>query len=130
MDNQLQAALFLAIVVTAVMDYLKQPLINTPKVALWLVAHGWAYIEDKVRDADLTAQHMLNLVTNKAVRAPIVIWPIPYVTFLIGLVLTIIFNIDIVSAFIPDAGLWPAKILTAIIVGCGSNLIHDVTSKR
>jgi hypothetical protein len=99
------AAMLLSVIVMALTEYLKLPLISTPHIRAWLVKTSLAY-EDK--DGGVT------------------IWVIPYFTFVLGLALSIIFSVDLVTRFIPTAPVLPARILTGVIVGIGSNFVNKI----
>lgn len=51
-----------------------------------------------------------------------------YVSFLFGALLGYLFQIDLVSQLIPTTPMfpWAGRLLTALIIGGGSNLIHDL----
>lgn len=108
-DSVWIGALVLAMVVKAVVDYLKLPLINTPHIVKWLIASRWAY-----EDGD-----------------EVTIWIIPYVTFALGLAMSLIFGLDLVSQYMPTAMPTAAsKILTGAVIGAGSNVIHQLASNK
>lgn len=54
-----------------------------------------------------------------------------YVSFLFGAFLSYLFQIDLVSQLIPTTPIvpWAGTLLTALVVGGGSNLIHDLWPK-
>ncbi len=54
-----------------------------------------------------------------------------YVSFVFGALLSWLFQIDLVSQLIPTTPLfpWAGTLLTALILGGGSNLIHDLWPK-
>ncbi len=103
----------LALIVMVVTEYLVAPLKNTPKIAAWLVKIGLAY--RKGPDA--------------SVGDDITIWVIPYITFAFGALLSYLLGLDIMTDLlgIDTAGL-TAKLLTAVVVGGGSNVIHRITN--
>jgi len=51
-----------------------------------------------------------------------------YVSFITGALISFLFQIDLVSPMIPTTPLypWAGALLSALIVGRGSNLIHDL----
>lgn len=51
-----------------------------------------------------------------------------YVSFVTGALISFLFQIDLVSPMIPTTPLypWAGALLTALIIGRGSNLIHDL----
>jgi hypothetical protein len=51
-----------------------------------------------------------------------------YVSFIAGALISFLFQIDLVSPMIPTTPLypWAGALLSALIVGRGSNLIHDL----
>lgn len=115
-------ALFLALAILSVTNYLKQPLVNTPRIRNWLIRHGLAYYKEPVND---------RLVFGKVnIGKLVVLWWLPYVTFVLGAVAAFAIDLDIVSSFIPGVNGIVSRLLTAAIVGGGANVIHDVTSKR
>jgi hypothetical protein len=103
------AAFFLAMVIQGVTEYLIAPLKNTPRIANWLVRVG--------------------LADENFGEGTISIWWIPYVTFAFGIALGLAFNVDIVSQYIPTASPVVSKILSAIIIGVGSNMLHSLSSR-
>lgn len=115
-------ALFLALAILSVTNYLKQPLVNTPRIRDWLLKHGLAYLKDSV--SDRTIANRINIGNL------IVLWWLPYVTFTLGAIAAFAIDLDIVSSFIPGVNGIVSRLLTAAIVGGGANVIHDVTSKR
>jgi hypothetical protein len=102
------SAMFLIVVVKAVVDYLKQPLLNTPKIARWMIEHGWAVEKDD----------------------GVELWWLPYVTFLLGMGGTMLFKIDIVSAYLGTGVPVIARLLlSGAVIGVGSNILNDIASK-
>lgn len=102
------AALFMAMVVKAIVDYLKQPLLNTPKIVQWMLDHNWA-----VEKSD-----------------GVELWWLPYVTFVLGMAGTMSFKIDIVSPYLGISVPVIARLLlSGAVIGVGSNILNDVASK-
>lgn len=108
-SSSFSAAFFLALVVQGVTGYLVAPLKNTPRIAYWLIKIGLA---DSVEDGTIS------------------IWWIPYVTFIFGLILGLAFSVDIVSQYIQGANPIVSKVLTAVIIGVGSNMLHNLSSGK
>lgn len=106
-SSSFSAAFFLALVVQGVTGYLIAPLKNTPRIAHWLIKIGLA---DSIEDGTIS------------------IWWIPYVTFTFGLILGMAFRVDIVSQYIQGANPIVSKVLTAVIIGVGSNMLHNLSS--
>ena len=102
------AALFMVVVVKAIVDYLKQPLLNTPKIVQWMIKHNWAVEKE----------------------GGVELWWLPYVTFVLGMGGTILFKIDIVSAYLGTGVPAIARLLlSGAVIGVGSNILNDVASK-
>jgi len=108
-SGMLYAALVLALIVKAVVDYLKLPLINTPHIVKWLLTVHLAY-EDG--------------------NGGVTIWIIPYVTFAFGFVLSMVFGLDLVSQYMIVRSHLASQILTGMVIGVGSNLIHQLASDK
>lgn len=55
-----------------------------------------------------------------------------YISFVTGAGISFLFQIDLVSQMIPSTPLvpWAGILLTALIVGGGSNLIHDLWPQK
>lgn len=51
-----------------------------------------------------------------------------YVSFITGALISFLFQIDLVSPMMPTTPLypWAGVLLTALIIGRGSNLVHDL----
>jgi len=86
----------------------------------------------------LTAAFFLALVNERLVGYFDPIWKRihvdelkQYVSFLTGAGFSFLFQIDLVSQMIPTTPLipWAGMFLTALIVGGGSNLLHDLWPK-
>jgi len=104
MNENLVAALFLSMAIMAITDYLKKPITSNLKIVEWLLKHNLAMTDG----TDVT------------------LWWLPYLTFVIGLALSLVFGINLVSDILPNSPILAAQILTAVIVGCGSNVINDL----
>jgi len=104
MNENLVAALFLSMAIMAITDYLKKPITSNLKTVEWLLKHNLAMTDG----TDVT------------------LWWLPYLTFVIGLALSLTFGINLVSDILPNSPILAAQILTAVIVGCGSNVINDL----
>jgi len=55
-----------------------------------------------------------------------------YVSFVTGAGISFLFQIDLVSQMIPSVPIvpWAGTLLTSLIIGGGSNLIHDLWPQR
>jgi len=104
----IETAIFLAVVVRTITDYLKAPFLEVPMLRDWMLRHKLAYYNG---DNNLR------------------IWFVPYVTFVFGLVLSIVTRTDIVQPFLPTANSTIRIIISGVIVGGGSNIIHSLVSR-
>lgn len=101
-------ALLLSAVVLALVEYLKLPLLNTPHILNWMIRLGLVYVDDD------NNPH---------------IWFIPYITLALGIAMSLVFGIDLFAAMLTDATQAARTVLSAIVIGVGSNLIHRVSGK-
>lgn len=58
-------------------------------------------------------------------------WFIPYIAVIAGLFVAFAFNIDVIEPTMAELGLepavsWAGMLLTGLIIGGGSNLVHDL----
>ncbi len=108
MQSNTELAIMASSIVLAVVEYLKMPLISTPGVLSFLTQHGIARVDDD------GVVHM---------------WCIPYITFVIGVVMTVMLKIDLFADRMPDVSQLARTVLTSVVVGIGSNLIHAISGK-
>lgn len=109
MDNVFIQALIISFVVQGVVTYLKLPLIHNPSIVKWMVKRGLAH-----EDVDGTGMSL---------------WWIPYLTFILGMIFSFAFGLDFVTSYVPKAAPWAALLMTALIIGTGSNGINDFIQK-
>lgn len=109
MQSNTELAIMASSIVLAAVEYLKMPLISTPRILSFLTQHGIARV-----DGDGVV-HM---------------WCIPYITFVMGVAFTVMFKIDLFADRMPDVSQLARTVLTSVVVGVGSNLIHSLSGKR
>lgn len=108
-----QTAFLLAIAVVAITDYLKRPLTNTPRIAAWMEKVGLAYAKDSEKGG---------------IGDNLTMWAIPYVTFVFGFVLSYVFQVDLFSSLLGNINPLASILLTAAVIGGGSNIISQVSN--
>jgi hypothetical protein len=62
-----------------------------------------------------------------------VAWLIPYIAVVAGLLVAFGFNLDVIEPTLAELGIvpavsWAGTLLTGLIIGGGSNLVHDLLS--
>lgn len=120
--SDLAAAIFLAVAVMAITEYLLKPLKESPKAADFLVRIGLAYYE-----SNPASERYRGKEPSSSLVEPITIWVTPYITFILGFALSAACGVDFVAKYLPNANPILSLLITAAIVGGGSNTIHRLT---
>lgn len=110
--NQLALAFILAVAVQSVTKYLTDPIRKSEAAKSFLVRIGLASYKSY----------------KMYMSSEITIWVIPYITFLLGVVSSLWFGVDIIAQYAPNAPKGATVAMTAALIGGGSNMIHTVIS--